>query len=323
MKDVGAEGGPPPIDISDEALRWVIRLNAGDATARDHAAFAAWRSQDALHELAAREAEGLWNEASGLQQDARTGRLARRAEPRGPSRRKLLGLTGAAVAAGGAGWLSLGGGGAFADYATGLGETRELALPDGSRAFMNARSALNVEYGPGERRVRLVGGEATFQVNGGALPPFRAVTPLVEAITQGAAFNLNAAGDDVIVSVASETVRLRSTSGQTLDLGRSLEAIVSPNGDIERPAPISPDAISSWRTGEYVAENRRLSDVVAALRGYYQGWIVLRDDAAGIRVSAVLDLRRPIASLDALSAALPISVEKYSPYVTVVSRRSA
>ncbi|MDR0251739.1 MAG: DUF4880 domain-containing protein, partial [Brucellaceae bacterium] len=48
------------ISLSDEAIDRIVQLSSGRATAQDHAQFADWRRQSADHELAAREAEALW-----------------------------------------------------------------------------------------------------------------------------------------------------------------------------------------------------------------------------------------------------------------------
>jgi transmembrane sensor len=70
----------------------------------------------------------------------------------------------------------------------------------------------------------------------------------------------------------------------------------------------------------YVAEDRRLDEVIAAFNAYHDGWIVLRGGAVqGLRVNAVLDLRTPDASLDALASGLPIRVRHVSRYLTVIT----
>jgi transmembrane sensor len=76
----------------------------------------------------------------------------------------------------------------------------------------------------------------------------------------------------------------------------------------------------AWQSGMYVAENRRLGDVVAALSRYHGGWIVFSHDRLkSTLVSAVLDLRTPDASLSALASGLPIRVTRMTRFVTLIS----
>lgn len=76
----------------------------------------------------------------------------------------------------------------------------------------------------------------------------------------------------------------------------------------------------AWRSGFYIAEDRRLDEVLAAINAYRPGWIVARGGAVrSLRVNAVLDLGAPDQSLAALTEGLPIDVWHLSPYLTVVS----
>ena len=127
------------VALSDEAIDWLVKLNSGRAVEADHVAFAEWRQRSDDHELAAREAETIWHGIGVAGDEARD--EERRVRRLKMTRRTALG--GGALAIAG---LAIAGSGRvtrlFADYATGVGEQRTVALPDGSSVVLNAHSCL-------------------------------------------------------------------------------------------------------------------------------------------------------------------------------------
>jgi transmembrane sensor len=318
---------PPSTEISDEALRWVMRLNSGTATASDHRCFQSWRTLSGEHEAAAREAESLWADAGNLHLDPVTGIVKPGRRGEGPTRRNILTGAAALAALGGGVWAS----GAFrnghsADYATGLGETRTVALPDGSRATLNARSGVALAFSPSERRVLLVEGQVFFEVAPDSTRPFRVKVNKVVATAVGTAFDVdsNLADGGVSVSVTEHAVDVISSVDRRLSepvrVIESQAVVIDAKGRIG-PIAVQPSSVTAaWRSGMYIAENKALGDVVAALRGYHQGWLVVRGEGtANLLVNAVLNLRTPDESLDALASGLPITVRRISPYLVIIS----
>lgn len=313
----------PPAEISDEALLCIVRLNSGEATAAEEADFAAWRGQSEMHEAAAREAEAIWNGASGLTQDPKTGAV--RPAGTGPrlGRRSLL--TGI-VAIAAAGTFAASRLGVFAhDYETGVGATRIVDLPDGSRVHMNAMSALDLAYEAGRRRVVLAAGQAFFEVAADPARPFEVEAGGMVMTALGTAFDIdrNLPDGAIALAVTEHAVGLRRKDERSslAELREGQRLVIGAGGGLGAVEPYDPAIATAWISGTYIAEGRPLGQVVAALNAYHPGWIVVTD--AGIEtlgVNAVLDLRRPNASLDALAAGLPIRVRHLSNYLTVISK---
>ncbi|MEQ9608574.1 MAG: hypothetical protein RLN99_13010 [Kiloniellaceae bacterium] len=160
-----------PDSLQDEASELLLRVSFG---AEPPAALEAWRRRSAAHAGALAEAETLWQEIGETPTAAAFAAEFAAATPLPPRvgglRRKAMGrralLTGA-VAAGGAA-VVVGSGtfgplsGFFADYATGIGERRDVALPDGSLACLNTASALSFRAGEQQRHAALESGECLF-----------------------------------------------------------------------------------------------------------------------------------------------------------------
>ena len=311
----------PPRDLSDEALAHVVRLHSGSAEKKDWDAFRRWRATSADHEAAAGEAEALWNAASGLSRDPKTG-LIRPKRQKAPSRRKILGFAGVGIAVAGGLW-SLNVFRPFTgDHVTGIAETRLITLPDGSRVFLNALSAINVDFTPERRSIELVEGQAYFEVAGGRAQPFEVRIGAVTATALGTAFdtNRNLPDGEVAIAVTEHSVRVASAAEQSVVVKEGERIVIADDG---RLGPVSAEdrAVAiAWQSGQYIAEGRPLGEVVAALSAYHRGWIIIEDGRLrDLRVNAVLDLRTPDASLAALTAGLAIRMRRVSPLIIMIS----
>lgn len=311
----------PPRDLSDEALAHVVRLHSGSADRKDWNDFRRWRATSADHEAAAAEAEALWSAASDLTRDPKTG-LIRPKRRKAPSRRKLLGLAGAGIVAAGGLWSLNVFRPLTGDHVTGIAETRIITLPDGSRAFLNALSAINVYFTPERRSIELIEGQAYFEVAGGRAPPFEVRVGAVTATALGTAFdtNRNLPDGEVAIAVTEHSVRVASAAQQSVVIKEGERIIITDDGRLGSVSAEDRSVAIAWQSGQYIAEDRPLGEVVAALSAYHRGWIII-DDARlrELRVNAVLDLRNPDASIAALTAGLAIRMRRISPLIIVIS----
>lgn len=209
----------------------------------------------------------------------------------------------------------------LADHLTETSEVRTLALEDGTGVRLGPESALGVDFSSGERRVRLLKGEAFFEVVPDAARPFRVAAGDVIATVLGTAFEVRLDGDDVGVAVQHGHVRV---DGGTPPRAESLLAgdavIVRPSG-VER-GKRNVDEIGDWIGGELVARNRPIMEVVDMLRRYYGGVIIVQDSTfARMRVTGIYDLRHPEATLTGLAASHDAAVSRLSPWLLVVTAK--
>lgn len=320
-----AKFNPDAEDLAEAALRWIARLNSGMATTADRQAWQDWRATSARHEQAAVEAESLWADLSQLHVDQDTGLIKPGRKQRGLSRRAMLTGLGAiavtGVASTGA-WRSGAFTRLFADHVTAVATTSVINLPDGSRATLGAYSAIDVLHDRVFRGIQLLQGQVFLEVAGDLPAPFEIRTDNASVLSSSAVLDVTRDLPDgaAEVAVVTETVQVITQNAPPLDL-RAGE-IVTLNG-MGHAGPVRHQNVAdigAWRQGSYRANARTLDEVVAALSPWYGGSIVIAgNDLRSLRVDAVLDLRDPRGSLDALQGGLPIRVRHLADLLTVIS----
>lgn len=324
--------GAAPDDLPEEALRWIVRLHSGTATGHDRQAYAEWRAISKAHEDAALEAEALWADMSDLHVDRSNGLVRPGARPPGLSRRAVLGTVlcmAGAGAMGGAIWKSGAVRRLSADYASETAQPRALELADGSRVLLNGSSAIDVVFDATRRRVLLLEGQAFFEVARDTSRPFEVMVDDVSVVALGTAFDVarNYPDAKAEISVTEHAVRVTAISaftgtyGSPVNVSEGESVIVNGSGTIGGVRKLDAATVSAWREGMYIAEGRSLAEVVAALSLWHPGMIVISDKALeSLKVNAVLDLRDPVGSLNALQGGLPVRVRNISKFFTVISR---
>lgn len=322
----GADKGKP----TEEALHWLIALEDKPDDADVAAAFEAWLARSDDNVKAWSEARHVWN-VLGEAHEAHTSRRgsvqpivsaprrARRSWGTGYITTSVIGAAAICVAVLFQPdiniWLR-------ADYTTGVAQTREIRLDDGSVAYLGADSAIDVAFDQASRSVRLLSGEAYFEVEPDAGRPFRVDAGDVDTTVLGTAFDVRMMAEGTSVAVNQGRVAVASSNAAE-ELGGPLEAgdwvHVSRAGKVERGKD-APDLAGGWRSGMLVVKDRSVGEVVDAIGRYYPGKIVLADSAiAGQRITGVYNLNEPIGALTAVAAAHGAQVRQISPWLAVVS----
>ncbi|MEP4891947.1 MAG: FecR domain-containing protein [Aliiglaciecola sp.] len=206
--------------IEDEAIAWLIRLD-GDkplSQAEEHD-FEAWLARSPAHREALKNLNVFWSHCNVLGQLAEP--LSVMAICKNKIKTFCRSFWGYGVAATAAillvviGFTGIFSGEDFTRsnglYVTVVGQQKTITLADGSKAQLNTNSEIQVDYGDDFRNIRLLRGEAHFEVAKNPNKPFRvyADSGRVEAI--GTAFNvyLNQGNLDLLVTEGS--VALAST----------------------------------------------------------------------------------------------------------------
>lgn len=302
------------ITLSDEAIEWVVRLHSGAACERDHAGFAAWRGQSVGHEAAAAEAEALW-----LGLGTAGGQVRAQGGPRRLTRRALV-LGGGAVALGLAATASnplrrrL-----LADHSTGVGETREIVLPDGSRAMLNSSTALALDYSAQLRQVHLLDGQALFTVTPDTDRPFRVAAGNGWSRAVGTAFDVDMRAESVAVTVVEGKVAvgLEGTVAPSVLL-QADEAVRYGPGGVAVPQRVDAAMATAWRRGKLIFNRRPLEDVASELQRHTHTRILIAGSGLkALEVTGVFDLNDPVGVLETIEQTLPVRVLRL-PLVNVI-----
>lgn len=189
-------------------------------------------------------------------------------------------------------------------YVTGVGEQASFPLEDGSIVSLNAQSMLRVEFSDEGRNVRLVSGEAMFDVAREPNRPFRVVTDgaMIQAV--GTQFNVRYRGADTMVTVVEGVVDVQSTPPPPPS-GGAIAQLPAP--DAARPADshtarltvgqqarvasgevavidTNVQEATSWRERRLVFDARPLEDVVSEFNLYNDDQFVISDAVLGDRV---------------------------------------
>ena len=207
----------------------------------------------------------------------------------------------------------------LADYVTGVAELREITLPDGSVASLDAGSAIAVSYRDGERVVPLLEGQAFFQVVSDRERPFVVKADEVSVTVTGTAFSVRKTPDAVAVAVESGSVdvavadgaRNSLTPGDRLTYHRLTRSVSR--------GQLPPAYVASWRTRQLVAHEATVGELVEELGRHHAGVVVVRDKSLNKQlVSGVFDLANPRDALNALAESQGARLQQYTPYLLVI-----
>ena len=208
-------------------------------------------------------------------------------------------------------------------------EHRIVDLPDGSLAELGAASSLDVQFGDADRRVKLVSGEAFFNVKPDDPRPFMVQAGGVSVVVTGTAFNVRLGEEAVTVAVEQGSVEVKLPSerqgqeqGTKEPVLRRLQAgeqlVARADGTIEK-GPVSVAEAGSWRRHRPFVDGATVGDVVAQLRRYKRGWIVVtHGNVLRQRVTGLYDLRDPAEALRVLVGPLGTQVRSM-PLLIIVS----
>jgi ferric-dicitrate binding protein FerR (iron transport regulator) len=292
--------------LQREAQAWVVRLGSHQVTDEDAQAFRRWCAQSRAHANAFVQAREVWQAMAPAALRVRRHEQLQQQRSKADARMPVAGrraLLGGAVAASVAYlavspplglWAPATEWGA--DYRTGTGEQREVAMGDGTVLQLNTQTRVNVQRagngtGEGGDVIELLAGEAEVLAgtSGAARITVSAAEGRVSALR--ARFNIRHLDGEVCVTCLAGQVEVaRGTQQVRLAEGRQLRYGVAGLG---RPAPVDTAPVSAWRRRQLVFNEVPLAEVVAEVNRYRRGRLVLTSEALGrSRVQASFSIDR-------------------------------
>lgn len=319
--------------ILGEAAEWLAALHSGEADESAQRNCRDWRAADPRHEHAYQKMEHLWRRFDTLQEGAGGAASSTLNKVLGERRRqrRLRGGSLLAVLLGVGVGLSLltplAPPDLLADYRSGTGEQRRVALPDGSELILNSATAVDLDYSAGERRIWLRRGEVLVSVAPDRSRPFVVESEAGSARALGTQYTVRtrARGLDVVVTESSVEICARRSA---LPARAHCAAAVAGQrarvrGDrVSAPETVDAAIETAWVKGRLVADDRPLSEVLDELGRYRAGLLHYDADAlAGIRISGVFPLTDTDRALALIAAHVPIQVRHYTRFFTRVTAR--
>lgn len=309
--------------VRQQAIAWLVESRSGAMTSTQHQALARWRSAHPAHEAAWAQVSGALDHAlqplepfsvqgsDSTAADAALGALLQ------PDRRKRR-LVGGSLAVAGAAFAGLLAHritplpGLLADAHTATAERRTVALADGSRLLLDARTAVDIAIGPGSRRVHLRQGALIAEVApDAATRPFAVHTRHGEAHALGTRCMVRVQDERTQVAALAQAVALHASDGlRKAVVAEGQGAWIDAHGTIT-PTPTPAADLAAWQRGMLALQDGTLADVVEALRPYRRGFIRVSPAAARLPVLGVFPLDDTDHTLQALADTLPITVRRY------------
>lgn len=300
--------------VPTKAEEWLVALSDHPADIGLRAQFEAWLAMDSRNALEWAEATHVDNliKANG----------ALKAIPM-PSRhrsRRVAAVVGLAAAAAIA--LGITPGLVLrmqADFVAPSSTAAAITLSDGSRLHLAPSSAISVNFHNGERGVKLLKGEAYFEVVPDANRPFRVIANGAQIVVLGTAFDVRSDAGATTVAVRNGMVQVEpiASSAAPVRLHAGDTMNVASSGEIAQGKQ-PPEQAGAWSRGKLIVRERPVSEVIGELRRYYAGFIVLRGDGLNDRVvTGIFDLTKPREAAEAIAAVHGGIVQKFGPVLII------
>lgn len=294
------EAVDPDSPIGQTARAWALAVVGEDFPPERSRLLGAWLDADPLHRRAYEQAEGVILMLGGLGASLAAQPAARSIAPQGLRWRVP------ALAAGGllAACLAIA---VFAlpapAYETRPGETRQIALSDGSQVTLAPASRLQAASRWRPRTLALEHGEAFFVVAHQSGRPFTVQAGDAMVRVVGTRFNVHHGADqEVRVEVEQGVVQVSDRQEHRAVTLRAGQTAVADARGLTVGVLSRPDLAGGWRQGRLAYEDAPLAEVVADLNRYGRRPLTIDSaSTARLKVTAAFD----IAQADRFVAELP------------------
>ena len=300
---------PPSDDVLMEASAWLARLHADDRKPEEEQFFRSWLLACPDHAHAFEAVDNSWTIMGGVSRTVPLRQVSRM------SRRALL-MSGVGFAVVAAGTLSFVRSGSAKVYETGVGEQKHVALEDGSRLFLNARTRVTIQFDQSNRVADLEYGRVNFFVHEDEQRPFVVETGQRRIVSQRCNFDVHREDQNVQVVLLDGTAKVMddptghppgNDRSQILHKG---DRFVSTTDHYRLDRPNLKPLIA-WQVGRAIFDDEPLMEAVQEMNLYCPEKLEIADSAAGrLRVSGVYHVGDNLSFARSISRFLPVNVHK-------------
>jgi transmembrane sensor len=291
----------------EQAAEWFVRLREGRVSEEERNAFGLWVRANPVHLEEYQAVQEMWQELGGLESllpDTEEADI----RPRSKSVRKPLAAAATLVVFLFTGLL------VFlhdpSGYETAKGEQRMLRLADNSVVRLNSDTVLEVELTPKQRTLRLLRGEAYFEVAHDPGRPFVVITAGGTVRAIGTKFNIYRLPSDVRVTVVEGRVEVANQEGDARLLNaEEMVAYGADGGAFTQVGHRNGHALD-WLEGRIYFEATPLVDVVEQLNRYLETPLRISDpELNSLELSGTFRITNLESLPELLPRLLPVSLE--------------
>lgn len=294
-----------------EAAEWFAVLRGEDVTANDWRHWKQWLHADPIHRRAWARVERIEQRFQVLPAEPARAALGAAGDGR---RRALKVLAGVAIG-GPVLWQLVPVTEWRADYHTAVGEIREIKLADGTRAWLNTATALNVDYDRDRRRLKLLTGEILVET---APDPQPVPRPMLLETSQGAVqplgtrFRVHDQQGRIAVSVYRGSVSVQPAGARPRVLGAGRQTRFTRNV-VEAPTPVS-RKFPDWQRRLLVANEMPLNVFLDEVGRYRRGYLGYDPAVSRLTLVGAYPLGDTERILDAVADTLPVRIRRITPW---------
>lgn len=301
--------------IEAEASRLLVRLNDAP-TSENEAQLCAWIEADPRHAVAFARAEAAWEAAERLKSAAADitlpplEQIVSEEQQRRLSRNIMIVAALAVVLFIIAAVVTIRTFSGVDRYETGVGEVRDIALQDGSILHLNSGSEAEVRFTDVGRKVRLLKGEASFDIAHDKKRPFdvEARSAVIRAV--GTAFNLRLRPSVVELTVTKGAVTVHSGSASTEKVAMGGGAVIQANKvSLTDLGPKLVNQRTAWRDQMVELDGETIEQAANEFNRYRITPILIGDArVSSLRVGGRFRTKDSRDFLSALQVSLPVRV---------------
>ena len=169
----------------------------------------------------------------------------------------------------------------FNTLRTPRGGQYQLVLPDGSKVWLNAASAITYPTSfPGKERKITIDGEAYLEVAHNAAKPFKVEANGTEVEVLGTHFNVHAYTDEpaekitLIQGSVKVGNRQSAIGNQSVILKPGEQVLVSQSSQLSQPIPVQTDEVLAWKNGLFNFTNADIESIMKQIERWYDVEVV-------------------------------------------------
>lgn len=201
-------------------------------------------------------------------------------------------------------------------YETIKGETRELALEDGSVITLNTDSQVSVKLTRNRREIELTRGEALFEVSPDKTRPFVVLAGATEAQALGTSFSVRRLPDQPVeVLVRTGVVQVSQGNVEPVTVKMNMRTVSSESASSQRIEVVTLQSADlqrklAWRDGNLSFEGKSLGLAALEFARYSDTKIVVDDPGlAKEEIAGLFHANDPVGFAKAVAASLNARAE--------------